>query len=70
MPRFVVGEYVELYPTILSSGGGGIPGGTRGIVREVDVARPEDDLYLVSFLAEERLTGESAWLREVDLFPA
>jgi hypothetical protein len=32
--------------------------------------RPDDDIYLVEFLAAERLTGERAWLREIDLCPA
>jgi hypothetical protein len=70
MTRFAKGQYVELYPTIPSSFGGSIDGGTRGIVQDVDETRPEDDLYLVGFLWNERLTGEAAWLREIDLFPA
>jgi hypothetical protein len=70
MTRFAKGQYVELYPTIQSSSGASIDGGTRGIVRDVDESRPEDDIYLVGFLSNERLTGEAAWLRDIDLFPA
>ena len=66
--RFAKGQYVELYPTIPSSFGGSVDGGTRGIVQDVDETRPEDDVYLVGFLSNERLTGEAAWLREIDLF--
>jgi hypothetical protein len=67
---YLVGQYVELYPTIPSSFGGSIRGGTRGIVQEIDLTRPDDDSYLVAFLVNERLTGELAWLRFIDLFPA
>jgi hypothetical protein len=35
--EFVIGQYVELYPTIQSSCGGSIDGGTRAIVREIDL---------------------------------
>jgi hypothetical protein len=45
-------------------------GGTRGIVREIDLTQPNDDIYLVEFLWSERVTGEAAWLQEIDLFPA
>jgi hypothetical protein len=38
-------------------------------VRDIDLTQP-DDIYLVEFLWSERVTGETAWLREVDLFPA
>jgi hypothetical protein len=68
--QFVKRQYVELFPTIPSSRAGSIPGGTRGIVHEVDPTRPDDDSYLVAFLENERLTGETAWLRDIDLFPA
>jgi hypothetical protein len=68
--EFATGQYVELYPTIPSSFGGSVPAGTRGIVRAVDPTRPDDDVYLVEFLAGERVTGEAAWLRAVDLFAA
>ena len=68
--EFAKGQYVELYPTIPSSRGGSVRAGTRGIVQAVDPTRPEDDIYLVEFLAFERLTGEQAWLRAIDLFPA
>jgi len=68
--RFAVGQYVELYPTIPSSKGGSMSGGTRGIVRDIDLARVDDDVYLVAFLRSEQLDGEQAWLREIDLFPA
>jgi hypothetical protein len=67
---FGKGQYVELHPTIPSSFGASIDGGTRGIVQSVDITRPDDAIYLVGFLSNEKLTGESAWLREVDLFPA
>jgi hypothetical protein len=52
--RFLKGQYVELYPTIPSSHGGSIAGGTRGIVQAVDPTRPNDDSYLV---ASERTSG-------------
>jgi hypothetical protein len=68
--EFAVGQYVELCPTIPSSFGGDIEGGTRGIVRQVDLTRPDDDSYLVAFLQSEKVTGEMAWLRAIDLFPA
>jgi len=67
---FVVGQYVELYPTIQSATGGSILSGTRGIVDEVDRSRPADDCYLVAFLSSELRTGERAWLRAADLVPA
>ena len=70
MSGFAKGQYVELYPTIPSSFGDSINGGTRGIVQDVDETRPDDDIYLVAFLLNERLTGEVAWLHEIDLFPA
>jgi hypothetical protein len=66
---FQKGQYVELCPTIPSSRAGSIPGGTRGIVQTVDPTRPNGDSYLIGFLENERLTGEMAWLREIDLFP-
>ncbi len=69
-PAYTIGQYVELYPTIPSSHGGSIESGTRGIVRDIDLTQPDDDIYLVEFLWSERVTGETAWLREVDLFPA
>jgi hypothetical protein len=67
MTAFAKGQYVELYPTIPSSGGGSVPSGTRGIVQQVDPDRDDDAIYLVAFLADERLTGEQAWLRAEDL---
>ncbi len=70
MTRFAKGQYVELCSTIPSSCGGSIDSGTRGIVHDVDESRPDDDIYLVGFLSNERLTGEAAWLRDIDLFPA
>jgi hypothetical protein len=70
MARFAVGQYVELYPTIPSNDGGSIDGGTRGIVQDIDDSRTDEYIYLVGFLAGEKLTGERAWLREIDLFPA
>lgn len=70
VPAYAQGQYVELYPTIQSTTGGSVPSGTRGIVQEVDPTRPDDAVYLVRFLANETLTNESAWLREIDLFPA
>jgi hypothetical protein len=68
--QFAKGQYVELYPTIPSSRGASIPGGTRGIVQAIDPTRENDDIYLVGFLAGEKLTGEQAWLRTIDLSPA
>ena len=70
MTRFAVGQYVELCTTIPSATRGSIDGGTRGIVQEIDETRPEDDIYLVGLLANEKITGEAAWLREIDLFHA
>jgi hypothetical protein len=68
-PAYAVGQYVELYPTIPSDRGGSIVGGTRGIVRDIDLTQPNDDIYLVEFLWSERVTGRTAWLQEVDLSP-
>ena len=63
---FPVGHYAELYPTIPSpSGTGSIPGGTRGIVDEVD-----GDRRLLAVLASERRTGERVWVEATMLFPA
>ena len=70
MARFAVGQYVELYPTIPSNDRGSIDGGTRGIVQDIDDSRADERIYLVGFLASEKLTGERTWLREIDLFPA
>jgi hypothetical protein len=69
-PAYAIGQYVELYPTIPSRSGGSVESGTRGIVRDIDLTQPNDDIYLVEFLWSERVTGEVAWLREIDLFPA
>jgi hypothetical protein len=57
------GRYVELHPTIPLSFGAGIDGGTRGIVQSVGITRPDDAVYLVGCLSNEKLTGECAWLR-------
>ena len=70
MTEFTAGQYVELYPTIPTSRGGSVPSGTRGIVEAVDRTRTDDDIYLVRFLDNERLTGERAWLRAIDLIAA
>jgi hypothetical protein len=70
MPTFAQGQYVELYPTIPSSCSGSVDAGTRGIVREIDLTRDCEDIYRVAFMSNERLTGEEAWLREIDLLPA
>ena len=70
MTEFAAGRYVELAPTIPSSDGASVRAGTRAIVRAVDPTRPDDDIYLVEFLVAERLSGERAWLRAIDLFPA
>ena len=70
MPTFSQGQYVELYRTIPSSFGGSVDAGTRGSVREIDLTRPCEDIYRVAFLSNERLTGEEAWLREIDLLRA
>jgi hypothetical protein len=70
MTAFSEGQYVELYPTRPSNSGGSVDAGTRGIVKEIDLTRPSEDIYRVAFLRSERLTGEEAWLCEVDLFPA
>jgi hypothetical protein len=69
--RFAKGQYVELYPTIPSMlYDDSINSGTRGIVLDIDETRPEDDIYFVAFLLNETVTGEVAWLHEIDLFPA
>jgi hypothetical protein len=39
-------------------------------VQAVDLTRPNDHSYLVGFLENEQLTGEMAWLREIDLLLA
>ena len=70
MTEFAKGQYVELYPTIPSSFGGSVAGGTRGIIQAVDHNREEGDVYLVEFLIAERLTGEQAWLRATELVAA
>jgi len=62
---FPVGHYVELYATIPSPSGDSIPGGTRGIVDEVD-----GHLRLIAILASERRTGERVWVEAEMLFPA
>ncbi|MDQ6775170.1 MAG: nitrogen fixation protein NifZ [Actinomycetota bacterium] len=70
-PAYAIGQYVELYPTIPSDrGGSSVVGGTRGVVRDIELTQPNDDIYLVEFLSSERVTGETAWLQEIDLFPA
>jgi hypothetical protein len=66
---FLVGQRVELYPTIPSSFGGSVAAGTRGIVQEIE-DHGDEALYLVAFLISERLTGEAAWLAAEDLLPA
>jgi len=68
--EFAEGQRVALYPTIASERGGSVASGTRGIVQAIDPDRTDDAIYLVGFLASERLTGEQTWLRAVDLFPA
>jgi hypothetical protein len=68
--EFAKGQYVELYPTIPSSRGASLRGGTRGIVQAIDPTRDEDEIYLVEFLAAEKPTGEHPWLRAIDLSPA
>lgn len=70
MTEFAKGQYVELGPQIQTESGADIDAGTRGIVQVVDLTRANDDIYLVGFLWNGRLTGERAWLREIDLFPA
>jgi hypothetical protein len=68
--RFAEGQYVELCSTIPSTSGDSIEGGTRGMVRSVDLTRPDDAIYLIGFLSNEKPTGEAAWFREIDLVPA
>jgi hypothetical protein len=65
--EFTEGQYVELYCTIPSSPLGSIDSGTLAIVRTVDGARSDDEIYLVEFLAAEKATGERVWLRAIDL---
>jgi hypothetical protein len=69
MTKFTKGQYVELYPTIPSSRGGSVASGTRAVVLEVE-DYGDEALYRVAFLAAEQVTGEEAWLRAADLFPA
>lgn len=61
---------MELCSTIPSTSGDSIEGGTRGMVRCVDLTRPDDAIYLIGFLSNKKPTGEAAWLREIDLVPA
>jgi hypothetical protein len=68
--RFPKGQYVELLVTIPSTAGGSVEAGTRGIVQAIDLTRPDDDIYLVAFLRSEQVSGNAAWLREIDVFRA
>jgi hypothetical protein len=43
---------------------------TRGIVKRIDRERPDEAIYFVAFLANEKLDGQAAWLCEIDLLPA
>jgi hypothetical protein len=43
---------------------------TRGIVKRIDRERPDEAIYFVGFLANEKLDGQAAWLCEIDLLPA
>jgi hypothetical protein len=67
---YAVGQCVELYVTIPSNFGGSVMAGTRRIVRDVTDRSDGDVRYLVVFLANERVTGEAAWLPSEHLFPA
>lgn len=69
-PKYVVGQYVELITTVPSSGEGSVQSGTRAVIQAVDVTGPDDRIYLVAFLSSERTTGETAWIREIDLLPS
>jgi hypothetical protein len=62
---FVVGQYVELYPTVPSEDGGSVESGTRAVVEVV-----EGDVCTVALLANERLTGQRVRVPAHDLFPA
>jgi hypothetical protein len=68
VPLLAAGQLVELYPTIPSESGGSIDSGTRGIVREVDPTRPNDDIYYVAFLDDSGREFESTWLSELDVY--
>ncbi|MEV4422519.1 hypothetical protein AB0L40_21455 [Patulibacter sp. NPDC049589] len=69
MPRYAIGQHVELLPTIPSPEGGTIPGGSTAIVREIDTTG-ERPLYRVVFLEEEHPVGELVWLGENDVIEA
>jgi hypothetical protein len=67
---FAKGQCVEMIVTIPSRGEDSVLAGTRGIVQAIDPSRPDDAIYRVAFLENERLTGEGAWLPAIDLVPA
>jgi hypothetical protein len=70
---FAIGQYVALYGTHQldqTPGSRDIADGTRGIVRAIDESRQDDTIYLIGFLASERLTGDELWTSADYLFPA
>ncbi|WP_026911646.1 hypothetical protein [Patulibacter minatonensis] len=69
MPRYVVGQHVELLPEIPSPEGGTILPGTEAVVREVDTTTPNFQ-YLVVFIDEGHPNGELVWLGENDIVEA
>lgn len=69
-PKYVVGQYVEIITTVSSSETGSVQSGTRGVIQAIDLTEPDDRIYRVAFLGNERPTGETAWMREIDLLPS
>ena len=69
-PKYVVGQYVEIITTVSSTEKGSVESGTRAVIRAINLTQPDDHIYLVAFLSSERTTGETAWMREIDLLPS
>lgn len=69
MPRFAIGQYVELYPTVPSASPSSIESGTRAVVREI-ADDGSDTMYRVIVLVNEQQTGEIMWADEADLLEA
>src|SRR3954469_10911838 len=78
--EFAVGQYVELLVTHstddLVSRGPGTPSRwgsvepCRGVVRAREDAGSEEGRYLVELLWNEAPTGETLWMRAIEMLPA
>lgn len=66
MPRYAIGQLVELLPEIPSPEGGTIPCGSEALVREIDLSRRHAQ-YRVVFLEDGHPVGELVWLGENDI---